>query len=229
MQTVTLSVFRFDGLERRAWGLGQMLAARGPLRRLPGLQFYRLFGTGSGDGFNPRPNLGVYAVLAAFDDAPSARAAHETAPVLGRYRAQAAETLTLFLQPVRSVGRWGGCAPFAPSGAAETPSPIAVLTRASVKLRHVAAFWRRTPGIRARLAEGPRPLFQIGMGERPWVNQVTFSVWSDYADARAFAYGAGPHRAAIDQVRARDWFNEELYARFAVLDADGSWNGRRPL
>ncbi|MEL6318328.1 MAG: hypothetical protein AAFR16_11905, partial [Pseudomonadota bacterium] len=109
-----------------------------------------------------------------------------------------------------------------------------ILTRASVKPRHALAFWRRVPGIRDSLSTGAlsggvRPLFQIGMGERPWINQVTFSVWRDYAHAKAFAYGDGPHRAAIRQVRARDWFNEELYARFEVLSAEGHWNGRSPL
>lgn len=232
MQTVTLSVFRFAGFASRLWAFGQMAAARRPLSRLPGLNFYKLFGTGSDDGFNPTPNLGVYACLCVWRDQDSAERAHAAAPVFARYRDHAAEAMTLYLQPIRSWGRWSAQEPFAAPAepASDTPpSPVAVLTRASVKPAHVLAFWRRVPGIRRSLEAGPRPLFQIGMGERPWVNQVTFSVWRDYADARAFAYGDGPHRAAIEQVRARDWFSEELYARFGVLGSDGAWNGRDPL
>lgn len=231
-QTITLTVHRFDGLADRAWAFAQMARARAPLARLPGLQFYRLFGSGSDDGFNPTPNLGVYAVLASFET-PEAAAASADAPVFARYRAHASERLSLTMRPIRSFGRWGGVEPFAapaqPTEPHDERAPIAVLTRASVKLSRVAAFWSRVPGIRAALADGPRPEFQIGMGERPWVNQVTFSVWRDYADARAFAYGDGPHRAAIERVRAENWFSEELYARFRILGVDGAWGGRRLL
>jgi hypothetical protein len=58
---------------------------------------------------------------------------------------------------------------------------------------------------------------------------VTFSVWRDMAAMRAFAYRGEGHRAAIAAVRAGDWFAEELYARFAVVAAEGRWNGGDPL
>jgi spheroidene monooxygenase len=72
-------------------------------------------------------------------------------------------------------------------------------------------------------------LFRMGMGEVPLLHQVTFSVWQDAAAMRRFAYGGAGHARAIAAVRAGDWFAEELYARFAVLEAAGRWQGRPPL
>ncbi|MEO1551586.1 MAG: spheroidene monooxygenase, partial [Pseudomonadota bacterium] len=63
MQTVTLSLFRFGGVGARVWAFAQMGLARGPLRRLNGLRFWKLLGSGVGEGFTPLPNTGVYAVL----------------------------------------------------------------------------------------------------------------------------------------------------------------------
>ena len=45
----------------------------------------------------------------------------------------------------------------------------------------------------------------------------------------AFARKSGPHARAIRAVREEGWFREELYARFRVTDATGTWHGRPPL
>ena len=44
-----------------------------------------------------------------------------------------------------------------------------------------------------------------------------------------FARADGPHARAIRAVREGDWFAEELYARFRVVDTSGHWHGTRPL
>ncbi len=72
-------------------------------------------------------------------------------------------------------------------------------------------------------------LFKAGVGEVPWLHQVTFSVWPDAASMAAFARADGPHAAAIRSVRAEGWFAEELYARFTLRAHSGSWGGADPL
>ena len=71
--------------------------------------------------------------------------------------------------------------------------------------------------------------FKIGIGEVPWLHQITFSIWPDTSSMAAFARKDGPHAQAIRAVRAEDWFSEELYARFAVTGDRGTWGGRSPL
>jgi spheroidene monooxygenase len=90
-------------------------------------------------------------------------------------------------------------------------------------------FWGRTPDISARIGRDANVLFKAGIGEVPWLHQVTFSVWPDTAAMAAFARADGPHAAAIRAVRSEGWFSEELYARFAVLAHAGTWGGRDPL
>ena len=71
-------------------------------------------------------------------------------------------------------------------------------------------------------------LFKIGIGEVPWLHQVTFSIWPDATRMDAFAR-TGPHAEAIRAVRRDGWFREELYARFALLGEEGTWGGTSPL
>jgi spheroidene monooxygenase len=235
VQAVSLSVFRFDGLADRLWAFSQMQFAHAKLRAMPGLSFYKLFGTGTGEGFTPVPNFGVYAVLAAWPDLDRARASVADGRAFRDYRAHAGEYCDIYLSAVSSRGAWDGKAPFAvePSEALPSsitlPSPIAVLTRATLKPRHVLAFWRHTPDISLSVGRQEHLRFKIGMGEVPWFQQVTFSIWDDPQAMTAFAYGGTAHREAVAQVRRQGYFKEELYARFQVLCLDGTWKGQHPL
>jgi spheroidene monooxygenase len=229
MQTVTLSLFRFDRLADRLWVLGQMALARPALAATPGLRFWKLCGSGTGEGFTPRPNWGVWAILCAWEDAAAAGAGLAQGAVFRRWRARADEAWTVHLSPLSARGAWAGALPFLPAGGDPGPGPLAVLTRATVRLRHAARFWARVPRIEDRIGADPAVLFKIGIGEVPLLHQVTFSIWPDAAAMAAFARADGPHAAAIRAVRAGGWFREELYARFRVLGAEGRWAGGDPL
>jgi hypothetical protein len=65
----------------------------------------------------------------------------------------------------------------------------------------------------------------MGIGEAPIGLQGTFSLWRDAAAIRRFAYESPGHQKAIDRTHETDWFAEELFARFAVLDVDGTIDG----
>lgn len=227
MQSVTISLFRFDTLAARLWVLTQMALARPVLARIPGLQAFKLCGSGTGQGFTPRPNWGVWAIVAVWDDAVSARERHAFHPLFARWRARASESWTLHLEPYQARGLWGRRALFVPHG---TPGvgPIAALTRASVRLRRARRFWAQVPAISARIGVNADVLFKIGIGEVPLAHQVTVSVWPDAERLSAFAHH-GPHAQAIQAVRQGQWFAEELYARFRVTGSVGTWEGRDPL
>ena len=42
---------------------------------------------------------------------------------------------------------------------------------------------------------------------------------------RRFAYESPGHRQAIARTRDARWFSEELFARFSILDIDGTIDG----
>jgi spheroidene monooxygenase len=207
-QVVSLSLYRFDGALARVWAFAMMGLARPAMARVPGIGFWKLCGSGTGEGFTPLPNLGVYAILA-------------------RYRAKASENWTIYMSANSVRGAWAGQTPFEAS-AAGTTGPLAALTRATIKPGILARFWHRVPNISRVIGQDPNVMFKIGIGEVPWLHQVTFSIWPDAARMANFAR-TGPHADAIRAVRDEGWFREELYARFTLLSDEGSWGGSSPL
>ena len=230
-QITTISFFRFEGAKAKFWAFGQMPLSRGPLQRTPGIEFCKLMGSGSGESFDPKPNFGVYAVMLVWPSEGAARRGLEASRTLGKYRAMATETGSVFLETLHARGKWDGVEPFkiSPFAKGELPSPIGIITRATLKRNKLLTFWKSVPAVSKALAVDDSVLFKLGMGEVPWVQQVTFSAWRDVEHMQQFAYRNGPHRDAVDKVRQGDWFREDLFARFRIVDWEGTWEGRRPF
>ncbi len=228
METVSLSLFRFPSIPARLWVFGQMGLARRELRRTPDLLQWKLCGSGTGEGFTPIPNTAVYAILATWPSEEIARQRVGEAPVWARWRAHAAEDWTVFLAATSVRGQWAGTQPFH-AVAEPADGPLAALTRATVKPKVALKFWRREPDISKAIGMDENVAFKIGIGELPWLQQVTFSIWPDTRSMAHFAREDGPHARAIKAVREGQWFREELYARFRILGDCGSWGGDSPL
>ena len=206
-----------------------MGAARLSFMRMPEVGFWKLCGSGTGEGFTPRPNTAVWAILATWPDPQTARRMIDSAPVYRRRRSHAVESWTILLEPTSARGVWAGVAPFSVVDSAPIDGPIVALTRATMRLSTFLRFWRRVPDISAAIGQDPNVIFKIGIGEVPLLHQVTFSIWPDTQTMAHFARGDGPHGRAIAAVRREGWFREELYARFRILDDWGTWGGVSPL
>nr|WP_295016589.1 spheroidene monooxygenase [Tabrizicola sp.] len=193
-------------------------------------RFVKLCGSGTGEGFTPRPNWSVWAIFAVWPDEAQARDHIARHRVITRWRARAAEDWTVFLAPFSARGSWAGVNPLADLADPQAcGGPIAALTRATVRPQHARAFWKRVPDISSRIGTDPNVLFKIGIGEVPLLHQVTFSIWPDAARMAEFARHMGPHAAAMQAARDNGWFAEEFYARFHVLGTQGRWSGSDPL
>ncbi len=226
-QVVSLSFFRFGSFRARLWALSMMAFARPAMSRVPDIGFWKLCGSGTGEGFTPLPNTAVYAILATWPDRNTAEKRLGENGIFQRYRARASESWTVFLSPQTTRGEWSGQTPFKVSNLAQDGN-LAVLTRATIKPSILMRFWGRVPGISKVIGSDPNVAFKIGIGEVPWLHQITFSIWPDATKMARFAR-TGCHAEAIQAVRAQNWFKEELYARFHVLSDSGSWNGASPL
>lgn len=231
ISVATLSLFRFVGARNRLWVFGQMALARRRSLWAGHTQFVKLCGSGTGQGFTPRPNWQVWAIFAVWPDEAAARAGVTNHSVFQRWRARASENWTVFLAPVSARGSWAGVNPLTAESAVPRAldAPIAALTRATVRPRHALAFWRKVPDISQAIGRDANILFKIGIGEVPLLHQVTFSVWPNAASMDSFARKDGPHAQAIRAVRTGDWFSEELYARFDVLGTLGAWGDADPV
>ena len=205
-----------------------MGAARLDFLRDRDVGFWKLFGSGPDGRFTPDTNAAVWGMLATWPDLDTARRKTADAPVYRRWRRRASETATLFLEPASSRGSWSHKAPFTVEDD-RIDGPVAVLTRASIRASKVVRFWRESPDVQSAIDADPNVQFAVGLGEVPYLHQMTFSVWPDTRSMAEFARRDGPHATAIRAVRAGDYFSEELYARFRVTDATGTWHGRPPL
>jgi len=215
-EVVTLHVWRTTTPAAALWRVAR---DRRRLRRTPGVSFAKLLGTGRDLRFGPADgDPRRWAALIAWRDADAARGFDGT-PVGRAWAAVASASCTLTLRPVASRGRWAGREPFARGTKAD--GPVLVLTRARLRARRAALFWRTIPGVAAALPGSPGLLAAFGIGEAPIGWQGTVSVWRDHTDLVGFAYRRPEHLAAIDATASRRWYAEELFARFAVLDIVG--------
>ncbi|HEY0636770.1 MAG TPA: hypothetical protein VGD67_03920 [Pseudonocardiaceae bacterium] len=225
--TVTLHVWGvpWAGVPR---ALVRTAAHRAALRRVPGLRFARLLGTGAGRTFDLRDaDPRHWALVAAWHD-PAAAARFEAGPLAGAWDDAAEERLVLRLRTLAARGAWGGRRPFTPPapGTAEPGGRVVAITRARLRPSRARAFRRAVPGVVAELHGSPGLRLAFGIGEAPIGYQGTVSVWDSAGAMRRFAHGGAAHRSAIRGTVRTGWYTEDLFARFALLAASGTHHGR---
>jgi heme-degrading monooxygenase HmoA len=228
----TLTIFTLQPGQRR-WGLAQMGTSPRLLKQVPGLRFFQLLGSGAANGFGFLPNLDRYGFLGVWETPEAATAFFEKHTLWADYQRRSLETWTAELAPLRSHGLWNGSNPFDyPTdtlGPAQDAGPVAVLTRASIRLRRAWRFWGYVEPTSRALAEAPGVRLAIGLGELPLVRQATFSIWDSAEAMQQYAYRDVRHREVIQLTRREGWYGEELFARFRVLSSQGTMDGKAPL
>jgi quinol monooxygenase YgiN len=94
-QITTITFFRYTSFSNKAWGFGMMQFANKDLRKVNGLTFYRLLGSGKGRGFNPLPDWSVYCLLQVWEHEAAAHAFFTTSNLIKRYNDHTEELFTL--------------------------------------------------------------------------------------------------------------------------------------
>ena len=236
MSEATFASFHLLSLPpgRRAVGgaLARVPWERSRLRHLDGLVLGKVLGTGRGEATTLAADLQRWALLCFWED----EAAYDRARLPRRWKgapgpegSPEGECWSVRLRPLSSRGTWSGHHLAASGEAPDPDAPIAFVTRATIRLRRLRAFYAAVPVVDADLLARPGRLRSLGMGEWPVAQQGTFSLWSSPAEARAFAYGGTDHKAVIRRTRAEDWYAEELFASFQTSGSEGTWNGVDPL
>jgi hypothetical protein len=201
------------------FALLRMALDRGSLRRIKGVHFAKMLGTGKGETFTPRDadanQWGALIVinsenLQALDDSK----------LIKRWRAHSLSEVRYLLDPVSSHGLWAKTNPFAYSSV-QTDGEIVAITRARIKWFQNFRFWRAVPPVTESLHSSAGLIATIGIGEAPIGLQGTFSHWKTGADLRNFAYKGAAHQGAIAATERHQWYAEELFSRFAVRDIRG--------
>jgi spheroidene monooxygenase len=222
-QVATMSFFCFEGFSNRRWAMKQMYETRAKMKKLDGLQFFKLLGTGGKDGYSLWPDFGVYAVLAVWETHEKALSFKETV-VFRNYLAHSKEQITFYLSPVSARGSWSGFKNWQVNPADPENPFICAITRAAIKLSYIPKFWSMVSGISDEHQKAEGVLFSKGVGEYPFFEQATFTIWKDIGSMNDFAR-RNLHLEAIKVTRERDGFSEEMFNRFQIVGVDGSWSG----
>ncbi len=221
---VTFSIFRFPA-HRRWWALGQM-GRSSLLRSLPkGLLFGKMMGSGKG-GFSMMPDFSRYALLCTWQSAQEATHFFQS-DLAQSYLAKTDETYTLQMLPLQSHGLWNKTNPFSATYKLPVPNlPLVVLTRATIHLSRLPEFWQNVPKAQRAIQDSAGLLFSIGVGELPLVQQATVSIWEDAEAIRQFAYQKTFHKDIVQKTRQRNWYSEDLFARFVPVATQGTYEGK---
>ena len=222
----------FHLVDEPAWKTPFVLARLGTdrirLPRVPGLEFWRLLGTGSGDDTGRGADLSRSAVFAVWDDESDLDAFLADSSLATRWR-RAEQSWHVRLRSIGGHGTWKGVDPLAGLDAGSRDGPVAIITRANVRRRSWKAFGAASEVVDAELHRAPGLIDVVGIGETPVGALATFSLWASLSAARAFAYSMPDHVEVMRRTRDEDWYAEEMFARFEPSGSTGTWNGRDPL
>lgn len=200
-----------------------MALDRRPLRNYPGLTFAKLLGTGLGRTFTVRDaDPRHWATLCCWST-PEAAERFEDSEVVRRWDARSEERARIVMRPLTSRGSWSRKTPFGAPTPQRWDGRIAAITRARIKTRLWPTFWRAVPPVSADLRQRDGLQVALGIGEAPVGLQGTFSLWRDSHALRDFVYRGEPHQRVMARTAEVGWYAEELFARLAVLSADGDY------
>ena len=202
-----------------------MARQRLSMRKLPGLTFYKLMGTGSGKTFTVRDaDLNHWCVLSVWETQEDSLA-YLTSKPARQWRKIALTEANIELEPLSAKGTWAKKSPFGNPVPEKWDGLTAALTRASIKPRWWREFWRSVPPVSADLNSTAGLITSLGIGEAPIGLQGTFSIWETNESITAFSSKQKPHAAVIARTHETGWYSEELFARFKVTKLTGTFAG----
>jgi hypothetical protein len=217
----TITFYQFN--KNKAWAFAQMGLAPSKIKQNKDLKFFKLMGTGGGNGFSLWPDFGTYAFLGVWNNQKTADEFLKHNPILKSYRLKSETHRTLKMLPLKSHGLWSGQNPFPPQSLLEknTSFPVAVITRATLRPARLLSFWRSVPQASLAIANARGVRYFKGIGEWPLVQQATLSIWDSIEAMKQFAYQGKIHNQIIKKTRNENWYSEDLFARFQILSDTG--------
>jgi len=225
-------------------GFLSMALFRLPLMLNKKISFWKLLGCGKNGTFDIHPDWNQWAVLTVNGEwsmANKTNSNNYTLQIINYkliygsfinwwWKFFNCEVYSIILEPLEGHGAWDGKKVFD-----EFPKQtnhegmIAVLTRATIRLKRLKKFWKHVNGVAAKMQAANGFITSVGIGEMPWIKQVTFSVWESKEAMKAFAYKTQQHTEVIQKTRNENWYSEEMFVRFKPIASFGSLNGNDPL
>ena len=219
-KVTTLTFFSFR--KHKFWAFRRMGSVGFQMNSVKGLEFYKFLGTGGGDGFSLRPDFSTYAFLGVWEDESDYVKCFEEHPVFLEYQNKAFVQRDLKLKEVKSYGQWSGTNPFKKQegdldqNTTEKLQAV-VITRATLRWSRLLSFWKAVPAASRAIKQAKGVSYYKGIGEWPFIQQATVSVWDDFDAVNTFAYQGKQHAKIVQQTRQKKWYKEDLFSRFYLL------------
>ena len=191
--------------------------------------FWKLLGSGRNGTFDLQPDWQQWGLLAVWDDREAFDRFYNDSFINSWWNIFTTEKWTIVCEPLQSHGKWDSKEPFGKPDIKVIDGPVAVLTRATIRLNKLKHFWANVDSVANIMADTPGFITSFGIGEAPVYRQATFSIWKSIEDVKAFAYTSKEHAEVIKKTRNENWYSEELFARFKIVDSLGTINGKNPL
>lgn len=196
------------------------------------ISFYKLMGSGKNGTFDKRPDWQQWALLCVLKPDEKIDTSYPAYGSLIKnwYRLFGCEIFTMLLDPIEGQGLWDGKKVFGElKPKSDYAGEIAILTRATIRLNKLKYFWRNVAPVASKMNTADGFLFSAGIGEVPWIKQATFSIWKDKASMMNFAYGMKEHAEVIQKTRKQQWYSEDMFVRFRIVECWGTIRNENPL
>mgnify|MGYP003324015066 FL=1 len=130
---------------------------------------------------------------------------------------------------LKSNGFWSGQNPFPEQkpNKCSKKMPVAIITRATLRFSKLISFWKSVPAASAAIEQAKGVKYFKGIGEWPFIQQATLSLWDSFDSVNNFAYSSKIHSDIIKKTRKQKWYSEDLFARFQVLSDTGFINTKK--
>ena len=111
-QVTCLTLIKYSSLSTKIWGFGMMQFAHKHFTKVNGLEFYKLMGSGKGNGFNAWPDWSTYAVLTIWKNKAAADAFINEGDLYKKYTQKAENVCNIYMYNTKAHGLWTGRNPF---------------------------------------------------------------------------------------------------------------------
>ena len=143
-------------------------------------------------------------------------------PVFLEYIEKASSQRELVLSPVNSHGKWSGSNPFktqeeSKANFKDSNLKAVVITRATLRWNRLLSFWKAVPKASRAIINAQGVSYFKGIGELPFIQQATVSIWESFDAVNTFAYKGKEHATIVKETKQKKWYKEDLFSRFFLI------------
>jgi len=211
-----LDIFKFNKNKFWMFKLMGTYTFNKNLLNFSGLNFLKLLGTGSRNGFSLIPDFSSYVMISSWENDLCRKKFFDENEIINEIISKSSKRVQIKIDPYHYTGSWNGINPFK-NKSSYNGGKILVITRARVKFNKLINFIINTSLAAQSLKSFQGADLYKGVGELPIIEQATISIWKNEQIMKDYAYSDINHLKIISKARKDRWYSEELFVRSNIL------------